>query len=207
VRSGPLFHDNVRTYIAQRGRPPRRISRKIRSCVPATSYVRGIRLGITSSVCSPHPARRRRSTVRSDAGPRARASSPPAERRHRGLQWAALLQTATLSIGAHLRRRTSHVPRHRSRQRPGVLLESQLLVRQPVSTNDLGRTSAASRNQPTARSSDRPGEDNCSGGSGGTYTSLPTTSSRTSRHKRSRDCFVMHFTPLPVSFSAHLAHR
>ncbi len=30
VRSGPLFHDNVRTCIAQRGRPPRRVLKEER---------------------------------------------------------------------------------------------------------------------------------------------------------------------------------
>ena len=200
VRSDSLFHDDV--------------GHAARSAAPTSSHSQG-RTALAcrqqgtcaesdsaspQSACSPRPARRRRShRRRRDAGAqeRARALHPPRRRTPRCVWLPALLQTAALSIGAHLRRRTSHVPRTVGRQRPVSTPGVAALVRQPVSTNDhRGRdVSCLEEPAPLRDPLTVTGEDDCLGRIWwDVHRNLPTTVvGERLAHKLSSEWSVIHY--------------
>jgi hypothetical protein len=121
VRRDPLAHDDVRTCIAQRGRPPGRVVEEERLQRAGDEISAASNSASRQSVCNPRPASRtgpHRRCRDAEAQERARALHPPRHRTRRYVRWAARLRNASAPIGGRPRRRTSRVPRTDSRQRP-----------------------------------------------------------------------------------------
>jgi hypothetical protein len=126
VRPGPLGHDNVRSCVARCVRPHRvAFSRKNGSCMPATSYARGIVLGISGR--RPVSCARRRAGdcavdigMAKPHGERRLSTRGDTEDRGSGRQ-AARRQSASAPIGARPGPRTLVCPqtvRGQRRRRP-----------------------------------------------------------------------------------------
>src|ERR1700744_2304789 len=151
VRSNSLFHDGVRTCTAQRFRRyPCVIEEERLLCASDKVCARKLTRHKTRR---PVTAARRGGEDRNvdmDAEPqeRGRALPPPRRLTLRFVQRVAPRQTATSSIAERLRRRTSRVPRTVPAQSPGVLVEPQRLIGQPMYTEEYGGRDCGLLKQP-----------------------------------------------------------